>query len=143
MKKILLLLMVLLFVAVAGIGCSGPAEPEGKTDEQLAAATAAVEENIAALPTDVPIHPDAEKLKFAAGNTYITYEVPGDVDTIADYYRTELAALDWEKKGNSPESPLGGALSLLRSKSDKNISVTIQSIPESEYVRVLITVIAK
>jgi hypothetical protein len=134
--------MVLLFIAVAGFGCR-PAEVVGKTDEQLAAATAAVQENIAALPTDVPIHPLAEKLKFAAGNTYITYEVPGGMDTIIEYYRTELAGLGWEKKGNSPETPLGGALSLLRSKSDKNISVTIQSIPESEYVRVLITVIAK
>jgi hypothetical protein len=142
MKRLILLVIVLLFVAVAGYGCR-PAEVVGKTDEQLAAATGTAQANIDALPTDVPIHPDAEKLKFAAGNTYITYEVPGGVDLIVEYYRTELANLGWEKKGNSPETPLGGALSLLRSKPDKNISVTIQSIPESEYVRVLITVISK
>ena len=142
MKRPILLVMVLLFIAVAGFGCR-PAEVVGKTDEQLAASTVTAQENIDALPTDVPIHPLAENLKFAAGNTYITYQVPGGMDTIIEYYRTELAGLGWEKKGNSSETPLGGALSLLRSKPDKNISVTIQSIPESENVRVLITVIEK
>lgn len=143
MKRLVILGMLLLFIAVAGYGCSRPVETEGKTEEQIVAATAAAEENIAALPTDLPIHPDAEKLKFAAENTYITYEVPGDVDTIVEYYRTELAAMGWEKRGNSPETPLGGALTILRSKPDKNVSVTIQSIPQSDYVRVLITVIQK
>jgi hypothetical protein len=123
-------------------GCAKPQE-ETKTDEQIAASAATVQANIDAIPTDVPIHENAIDLKFAAGNTYISYQVPGTVDEIVEYYRTELQTLGWEKKGNSPEAPLGGALTLLRSKPDKNISVTVQSIPESENVRVLITVIAK
>lgn len=140
MKKRLVLVFI---IAVLGIyGCARPQE-ETKSDEQIASSTATVQANIDALPTDVPIHENADNLKFAAGNTYITYEVPGTVDEIVEFYRTELLALGWEKKGNSPEQPLGGALTLLRSKSDKNISVTVQSIPNSENVRVLITVIAK
>lgn len=140
MKKRLVLVFI---IAVLGIyGCARPQEGT-KSDEQIASSTATVQANIDALPTDVPIHENADNLKFAAGNTYITYEVPGTVDEIVEFYRTELLALGWEKKGNSPEQPLGGALTLLRSKSDKNISVTVQSIPNSENVRVLITVIAK
>ncbi|HRQ23423.1 MAG TPA: hypothetical protein PLF42_08375 [Anaerolineales bacterium] len=143
MRKSPFLIVVLLFLVLAVYGCARPVETDGRTDEQLAAATAAVEENIQALPTDLPIHPDAEKLRFAAGNTYITYEVLGDVDTIVDYYRTELESMGWEKRGNSPETPIGGALTILRVKPDKNVSITVQSIPSSDYVRVLISVILK
>lgn len=139
-KRAFILMSILLAAGVAS--CSRP-EETGKTDEQIAASTSTAQANVDALPEDVPIREGALNLKFAAANTYITYEVPGTVDEIVEYYRTELQALGWEKKGNSPESPLGGALTLLRSKPDKNISVTIQSIPESENVRVLITVIPK
>jgi hypothetical protein len=143
MRKLALIVFVLVLVMAAGYGCARPVETDGRTEEQIAAVTAAVQENIETLPTDLPIHPEAEKLKFAAGNTYITYEVLGDVDTIVDYYRTELEAMGWEKRGNSPETPIGGALTILRVKPDKNVSITIQSIPSSDYVRVLINVILK
>lgn len=142
MKKIAVLLFVFFIGALGSYGCARPQET-GATDEQVIATTATAQANIDALPADVPIHENALKLKFAAGNTYISYEVPGTVELIVEYYRTELQALGWEKKGSNPESPLGGAITLLRSKPDKNISVTIQSIPESENVRVLITVIPK
>lgn len=140
MYRAVLLIFILLAVLIAG--CSPP-EEAGKTDEQLAASTATAQANVDALPEDVPIREGALNLKFAASNTYITYEVPGTVDEIVEFYRTELESLGWVKRGNSPESPLGGALTLLRSKPDKNISVTVQSIPDSENVRVLITVILK
>ncbi|MCC6298586.1 MAG: hypothetical protein IT314_04770 [Anaerolineales bacterium] len=139
-KRVILLLTLGAIVGIAG--CSRP-EETGKTDEQIAASTATVQANVDALPDDVPIREGALNLKFAAGNTYITYEAPGTVDEIVEFYRIELQSLGWEKKGNSPESPLGGALTILRSKPDKNISVTVQSIPDSENVRVLITVIPK
>lgn len=140
MKRAVFLIIILLAALIAG--CSRP-EETGKTDEQLASSTATAQANVDALPEDIPIREGALNLKFAASNTYITYEVPGTVDEIVEFYRTELLSLGWVKKGNSPETPLGGALTLLRSKPDKNISVTVQSIPESENVRVLITVILK
>ncbi|MEW6084947.1 MAG: hypothetical protein AB1607_10160 [Chloroflexota bacterium] len=140
MNRAVVLISILLAALIAG--CSRP-EEIGKTDEQLAASTATAQANVDALPEDVPIREGALNLKFAASNTYISYEVPGTVDEVVEFYRTELQSLGWEKKGNSPESPLGGALTLLRSKPDKNISVTVQSIPDSENVRVLITVILK
>lgn len=136
-----LLFSLLLFIFA--YGCTPAAEESGKTDDELAAATATAQANLSALPSDLPIHANAEKLKFAAGNTYITYEVAGSVDDIVAYYRTELETQGWEKANNSPEEPFGGSLTILRSKPDKNISVTVQSIPESEYVRVLLSIIPK
>lgn len=143
MNKPLVLFLVLLLMSLTAYGCARRNDGPAFTEEQIAAATAAAEENIQALPTDLPIHPNAEKLKFAANNTYITYEVLGNVDEIVEYYRTELESMGWERRGNSPENPIGGALTILRVKPDKNVSVTIQAIPNSEYVRVLISVILK
>ena len=144
MKKILFsILLLIMVVSLVVSGCSRSSGETEKSDAEIVAATATVQANLASIPTDVPIRADGEDFKFAAANTSITYQVLGDVDTITNYYRTELEAQGWEKRGKSPETPLGGAITLLRIKPDKNISVTIQSIPESDHVRVLITLILK
>ena len=143
MRRIIVFGLILLLVTLAASACSKPDQTIDKTDEQVIALTATAQANIDGVPSDVPIHEGAVKLKFAAGNTYITYEVFGDVDTIVEYYRTELELRGWEKRNNNTETPIGGALTILRSKPDKNISVTIQSIPGSENSRVLITVIGR
>lgn len=142
MKQVTLILLSLLLL-LALTACSRSTEETSKTDAEIAAATATTQANLSSLPADVPIHPEAEMLKFAAANTSISYIVTGDVETIANYYRTEMETQGWTKRGNSPESPIGGAITLLRVKPDKNVSVTIQSIPESDQVRVLITIILK
>lgn len=122
--------------------CSPPQEVE-KSASQIDAATATAQANLDAMPPEIPIHEGGYNFRFAAENTYITYEVDGAFDVIVEYYRAELEVLGWEKINNSNEAPLGEALTLLRSLPDKNISVTIQQIPQRESVRILITVIKK
>lgn len=143
MKRISFVFLLAVMVLSVVAGCARPTDGAEKSEDELAAATATVQAELAALPADIPIHPNAEQIKFAASNTSISYIVTGDLDTLVDYYRTELETQGWEKRGNSPESPIGDALTLLRVKPDKNISVTIQSIPESDQVRVLLTLILK
>ncbi|NWF65588.1 MAG: hypothetical protein HXY38_14930 [Chloroflexi bacterium] len=142
-RTLILPLFVGLIAFMTLAACARTAEENQETEAEAVAATATVAANVAALPPDIPIHPDAEDLKFAASNTSISYIVTGDVDTITNYYRAELEALEWTKRGNSPENPIGDAITLLRVKPDKNISVTIQGIPESDQVRVLIALILK
>ncbi|HXF85088.1 MAG TPA: hypothetical protein VNK49_06835 [Anaerolineales bacterium] len=113
------------------------------SEAESAAQTATVEAGFSAIPEDVPIHESAVNLKLAANNTYISYEALGTVEEITNYYRENLEAIGWEKRNKSNESPVGGVVTLLRSKEDANISVTIQSIPESDYVRVLISILRK
>ncbi len=135
-------LILLLLVSSMMAACS-PEVESGPSEAEIFAATATTQANLALVPPDVPIHENAVNLRFAASNTYISYEVLGTVDEIVSYYRDTMESLGWEKRTNTNEEPIGGALTLLRVKSDKNISVTVQSIPESEYVRVLISVIFK
>lgn len=121
--------------------CSPGTEVE--PDTQVVSRTATAEAGYSALPEDVPMHESMVNLKLAANDTYISYEALGTVDEIAQFYKENLAAKGWEKRNNSNEAPIGGAITLLRAKEDANISVTVQSIPESDYVRVLISVIRK
>lgn len=135
-------LILLLLTGSMMVACSREVE-SGPSDVEVLAATATAQANLALVPPDVPIHENAVNLKFAANNTYISYEVLGTVDEIVSYYRDAMNSQGWEKRSHSNEEPIGGAITLLRSKTDKNISVTIQTIPESEYVRVLISVVFK
>ena len=136
-------LFLLLLAGLVLVSCSRDVVESGPSDTEISSATATTQANLALVPPDVPIHEDAINLKFAASNTYISYEVLGTFDEIISYYRDALNSQGWEKRNNSNEEPIGGALTMLRSKTDKNISVTIQTIPESDYVRVLISVVLK
>lgn len=141
MKKGLFIVLILAVLAAGMTACGKKEAQTGQEDEQAAARTATAAVNIAAIPEDVPIMEGAENLRVAAGNTYIAYEAEGALEDVVQYYRDQLEQLGWEKRGSSPEQPIGGAQTLLRYKEDKNISVTIQSIPESTRVRVLMTLI--
>ena len=135
-------LSILLAVGLVVAACA-PKVESTPSDSEVAAGTATALANLALLPSDVPIHENAINLKFAAENTYISYEVLGSLEDIVAFYRDTLNSQGWEKRNNSNEEPIGGALTMMRSKPDKNVSVTVQTIPESEYVRVLISVVSK
>ena len=143
MKRIIPVILFIVVMSFVLYGCGRPAEETEKSDTEIVASTATTQANLDSLPADVPIHPQAEELKFAAQNTNISYIVSGGLQANVDYYRAELEAQGWTKRVNSPENPIGDAITLLRVKPDKNISVTIQGIPESDQVRVLITLILK
>ena len=141
MKKNIFLILSLMALLV--LSACGPKAVEGPSDAQIASGTATAEVMQAGLPEDLPIPDGAFNMKMAANNTYISFEVLGPIDVVSAYYKEALIAESWEKINNSNEEPMGGAVTLLRSKPKKNVSITIQSIPESENVRVLITVIGK
>jgi len=128
-------LAILLALAMAMLACGGTAAPTG--GGPAAGATLPPD-----FPEDVPIMEGALGLQLTADNTYIAYEVPGDVEEVKVYYQEALAELGWEQLSRA-DSGFGDSITLLRSKPATNISVTIQSIPGSPNVRVLITLIEK
>ncbi len=136
-------ILVLILAGIMALAACGPREVAGPTEAQIASLTATAAVMQSALPVDLPIPADATNLRIAANNTYISFEVLGPLDSVIEYYKTSLAEQGWEKMNNSNEAPVGEAVTLLRSKPDRNLSVTIQSIPKSDNVRVLITVINK
>jgi hypothetical protein len=91
---------------------------------------------------DVPIMDNPIELVVTANGTYIRYKVVSTVEAASEYYKTRLEELGFSAP-NKQDVGFGGSMTLLRSKEDKNITITLQSIPESEEIRVLISVINK
>jgi len=89
------------------------------------------------LPEDIPILDNAENLKITLKATYITYQAVSTVQDATAFYQEQLEATGWERV-NKNDSGFGDSITLLRSKPDQNISVTLQSISGSDKIRVLI-----
>ena len=102
MKIKLLFFTIPFILAMTLNACSPPQEVE-KSASQIEAATATAQANLSAMPPEIPIHESGYNFKFAAENTYISYEVDGAFDVIVEYYRTELERLGWEKINTDPE----------------------------------------
>lgn len=141
MKTRLVSMFFLVILVLGMAACNRGGAQVEQDEDQSAFTTATAEARIAAIPEDVPVMEGAANLKVGANDTYIAYEVEGVLEDVVLYYRDQLEQSGWEKRGSSPENPIGGAQTLLRYKPEKNISVTIQSIPESTNVRVLMTII--
>jgi hypothetical protein len=144
-KWIRLIFVLVLFLAA----CAAPTATETAASQPTATEQASEETVpvIEATPTEaglpVPVFDGAQKYRSSNNNTYISYEVPDTtVEVVAAFYREQLAAEGWEQK-NKTDTGFGGSVTILRSKPDKNISVSIDTNVVNNGVRVLITIIPK
>lgn len=95
------------------------------------------------VPETVPLLATAYDLAVTADDSYIAYKAPETYDTTVAFYQTELAALGWEQI-NRNDAAFGGSTTLLRTRPEANISVTIQAVPgDDNAVRVLISLTKK
>ena len=91
---------------------------------------------------DVPLMDGAVGLKVSLNGTYIAYQVASTIEEATKFYQARLADNGWEQL-NKSDSGFGDSITLLRSKPDQNISVTLQSISGSSNIRVLIVLLPK
>lgn len=138
MKRLLVILG--LVVIILGLAACGSQETPSPDDGSSATATA--QAAIGLIPEDVPIPEGAVELKVTTDGSYISFQVAGTVANLTAYYQEQMAALGWETRSQT-EGGFGDSITLLRYKEDKNISITLQSIPNSDMIRVLITLIPK
>jgi hypothetical protein len=95
------------------------------------------------VPDTVPLLEGAYDLAVTADASYIAYKASIAYDDAVAYYQAELVAQGWEQI-NKNDAAFGGSTTLLRSRPEANISVTIQSVPGGEdTVRVLISLTKK
>ena len=95
------------------------------------------------VPEHVPVLESAYDLQVTADGTYIAYKADEAYAGTVEYYKTELAAEGWEQI-NKNDAAFGESITLLRSRPEANISITIQSVPgDEESVRVLISLTKK
>lgn len=145
--KLILGMFLVLSLAVSACGGGGateegPAAGGGDTTTGGGGGAPAATATEAALQEDVPILEGATDLKITSGGAVINYQVESTVAEATQFYQEQLAALGWEQL-NKKDSGFGDSITLLRSKPEQNISVTLQSIAGSTSVRVQITLTPK
>lgn len=152
-----------LWMVVVLAACGGGAPPVAPAQPAVAATSAPPSSGAEAAPTQipveepvqpqepqgpqvpeiVPVYEGAVDLKVTNDNSYIAYQIPeGTVEEVTKFYQEQLLLLGWEQK-NKKDSGFGDSITLLRSRPDYNISVTIQSVSGSKSIRVLISLIPK
>jgi hypothetical protein len=137
--------MLVLCLALAACGGGGgggntQTDTNGSVDGVVAPTAPPVVE--AEVPEDVPILEEATNMSVTSGGTVIRYEAPGTVEDATKWYQEEMLAAGWEQKSRT-DTGFADSITLLRSKPDQNISITIQSIPGSDNVRVQIALSPK
>jgi len=124
-----------------GGGSSGP-EATAPGGEPPAGETLPTAPPAPEIPETVPILAEPIDLQVTSNGTYITYQAATTVEEATKFYQEELAARGWEQKSRT-DSGFGDSITLLRSHTEYNISVTIQSVAGSDNVKVAITLIPK
>jgi hypothetical protein len=130
----------LLLAACGGAASPAPATPGGDgTVIDTVAGTAPTPTAGPSVPDTVPILENAEDLSVTADASYIAYTAAGTFEDTVAYYQTELEGHGWERI-NQNDASFGSSTTLLRSRPEANISVTIQSVAgDDNSVRVLIS----
>ncbi|MBI4769017.1 MAG: hypothetical protein HY784_01035 [Chloroflexi bacterium] len=153
-----LVLLALLLAACGGGGrTAGPIPPDGGApagqsgggagsvstappttaggEAQPGPATAAPAEG--RIPEDVPIYQGAAHLQVDSRGATITYSARGTLQELFDFYETELEARGWSAVGGS-DSLFGKLATVLRTKGDGRISVTMNGNPNTDEIFVQI-----
>jgi hypothetical protein len=69
----------------------------------------------------------ATDLKQTTDGTYIAYKAAETYDNAVAFYQAELVNEGWERVNNN-DAEFGGSTTLLRTRPEANITVTIQSV---------------
>jgi hypothetical protein len=126
-------------LSLALTGCGGPPAAVDAGDGAAAPTATAGP----AVPANVPVMASAYDLAVTADGTYIAYKAPETYPAAVEYYQAELVSQGWEKL-NKNDAEFGGSTTLLRTRPEANISVTIQEVPgDDNAVRVLISLSLK
>ncbi len=146
MKRLITTMGLLLIVSLGLAACSGPAgTAQPVATSQTAATTGPQAANTATpntIQADVPMLDNAQSLQVSLNGTYIAYEAKSTIGEATTFYQVQLEANGWERV-NKNDSGFGDSITLLRSKPDQKISVTLQSISGSDNIRVLIALSPK
>ena len=145
MKLLSLVFVIALASALSACAASGSADIATVAPENTQSEVIPAEPEATPTPeiSDVPIFEGAVDYKSTGDGTYITYNVPDTtVEIVSNFYKEQLAAQGWEQI-NKKDTGFGESITIMRSKPEMNVSVTINTNVVNKGVRVLITLIPK
>jgi hypothetical protein len=121
-------------------GLSGCQKNE-QTALEIANATATAEGIFLSIPEDVPVMADAFDLRVSSTGNSISYRVQAKFEDVIQYYQEQTIALGWEQLGG--EQIMMESITMQRQKSDKNMSILISTVKDSDEVLVRLMIASK
>jgi len=92
-------------------------------------------ENAAEVPEDIPLYPDAAEMTLM--DTFIMFSAADDVETVAEFYRSELPGMGWE---NESDDMMSGTSMQSWAKEGRTIQVMIAPIEGEDGCEVTIMI---
>jgi hypothetical protein len=104
-------------------------------------ATATALEMTKRLPDDIPLMDGAYDLRISSSGSSITYRVQAPFEDVIQFYQDQAAAMGWEQLGG--EQVMMDSITMQRQKPDKNMSILISAVQDSDEVLVRVMVASK
>ncbi|RPI23971.1 MAG: hypothetical protein EHM70_21840 [Chloroflexota bacterium] len=91
-------------------------------------------------PQDIPVYQADQALDLYTANATITYHTPADLQTVVDFYRTEMANNGWTlDEGSTVEAANVVVLTFQKPERTANVTITYNTSNNNTYVTVLVT----
>jgi hypothetical protein len=135
-KKILVC-FCFLFITIGLNACQN----HEQTSIGTANATSAAEEIFLRLPGDVPVMKDAFELRVSSSGNSISYRVQAKFEDVIKYYQDQTVAMGWEQLGG--EQIMLDSITMQRQRPDKNMSILISALQDSDEILVRLMVASK
>jgi hypothetical protein len=136
MKKILipLIVLVLAFVFTA-------CQDDSITSAQAANATATAQEMFTRIPSDIPVMEGAYNLRVSSSSNNVSYRVQAIFEDVIKYYQEQTVTMGWEQLGG--EQVMSDSITMQRTKPDKNMSILISAVQDSDEVLVQVMIASR
>jgi hypothetical protein len=135
-KKILIVVVLLCFL-YGLVACQN--NPE--TSDGAASATATAQEVFLNVPEDVPVMQDAYELRVSSSGNSISYRVHAKFEDVIQFYQEQTMAMGWEQLGG--EQVMMDSITMQRQRPEKNMSILISAVQDSDEILVRLMVASK
>jgi hypothetical protein len=136
MKKAMLVTLILILV----FGSAGCQNQAGNSMD-AANATATALQVFDRIPEDIPVMDGAFDLKVSSSGNSVTYRVQALFEDVIRFYQEQTIAMGWGQLGG--ELIMGDSITMQRMKPDKNMSILISAIKDSDEVLVRVMIASK
>jgi hypothetical protein len=136
MRKTLISLFIL--VLISGIAaCQNNPGPS----LDVSSSTATAQEMFIRIPEDIPVMEGAYNLRVSSSGNSISYRVQAVFEDVILFYQEQTVVMGWEQLGG--EQIMSDSITMQRTKPDKNMSILISAVQDSDEVLVQVMVASR
>lgn len=104
-------------------------------------ATATAQAMFNRIPDDVPVMDGAYELRVSSSGNSVSYRVQAVFEDVIRFYQDQTPAMGWEQLGG--EQIMMDSITMQRAKQDRNMSILISAVKDSNEVLVTVMIASK